>query len=77
MGFFRTVCALVAVSAGVFYLTSASNLSDNGSWSLIGITFVSSLFWVLLGGRGTKPIRKNVARLVTDDVDDEVVDDLT
>ena len=27
----------------------------------------------LLGGRGTKPIRKNVARLVTDDVDDDVV----
>lgn len=74
MGFFRTVCALVAVSAGVFYLTSASNLSDNGSWSLIGITFVSSLFWVLLGGRGTKPDRKNVAKLVTDDVDDDVVE---
>lgn len=74
MGFFRTVCALVAVSAGVFYLTSASNLSDNGSWSLIGITFVSALFWVLLGGRGTKPNRKNTAKLVTDGVDDDDVE---
>ncbi|MEC8540253.1 MAG: hypothetical protein VXY53_00230 [Candidatus Thermoplasmatota archaeon] len=74
MGFFRAVCALVAVSAGVFYLTSASNLSDNGSWSLIGITFVSALFWVLLGGRGTKPNRKNTAKLVTDGVDDDDVE---
>ena len=50
------------------------NLSDNGSWSLIGITFVSALFWVLLGGRGTKPNRKNTAKLVTDGVDDDDVE---
>ena len=52
MGFLRTVCALVAASAGIFYLTSASSLSSDGRWSLIGVTFVSALLWVLLGGRG-------------------------
>ena len=54
MGFLRTVCALVAASAGIFYLTSASSLSSDGRWSLIGVTFVSALLWVLLGGRGVK-----------------------
>jgi len=54
MGFLRTVCALVAASAGIFYLTSASSLSSDGKWSLIGVTFVSALLWVLLGGRGVK-----------------------
>ena len=54
MGFFRTTCALVAASAGIFYLTSASSLSDNGKWSLIGVTFLASLGWVMLGGRGVK-----------------------
>ena len=54
MGFFRTLCGLVAASAGIFYLTSASSLSDNGSWTLIGITFGATLVWVLLGGRGVK-----------------------
>ena len=52
--FLRTVCALVAASAGIFYLTSASSLSSDGRWSLIGVTFVSALLWVLLGGRGVK-----------------------
>ena len=54
MGFLRTLCGLVAVSAGIFYLTSASSLSDNGSWTLIGITFGATFVWVLLGGRGVK-----------------------
>ena len=54
MGFLRTVCALVAASAGIFYLTSASSLSSDGRWSLIGVTFISALLWVLLGGRGVK-----------------------
>ena len=54
MVFLRTVCALVAASAGIFYLTSASSLSSDGRWSLIGVTFVSALLWVLLGGRGVK-----------------------
>jgi hypothetical protein len=58
MGFLRTLCGLVAVSAGIFYLTSASNLSDNGKWSLIGITFVATFGWVLLGGRGVKTVSK-------------------
>ena len=54
MGFLRTLCGLVAASAGIFYLTSASSLSDNGSWTLIGITFGATFAWVLLGGRGVK-----------------------
>jgi hypothetical protein len=54
MGFLRTLCGLVAASAGIFYLTSASSLSDNGSWILIGITFGATFVWVLLGGRGVK-----------------------
>ena len=54
MGFLRTLCGLVAASAGIFYLTSASSLSDNGSWTLIGITFGATFAWVLLGGRGIK-----------------------
>jgi hypothetical protein len=54
MGFLRTLCGLVAASAGIFYLTSASSLSDNGSWILIGITFSATFVWVLLGGRGVK-----------------------
>ncbi len=51
MGFLRTMCGLVALSAGLFYLTSASSLSDNGKWILIGITFASASSWVLIGGR--------------------------
>ena len=54
MGFLRTLCGLVAASAGIFYLTSASSLSDSGSWTLIGITFGATFAWVLLGGRGVK-----------------------
>ncbi|DAC30480.1 MAG TPA: hypothetical protein D7H81_02810 [Candidatus Poseidoniales archaeon] len=66
MGFFRTVCALVAASAGIFYLTSASSLSSDGKWSLIGVTFVASLMWVLLGGRGVKNNSRNRAETSTD-----------
>ena len=77
MGFLRTVCALVAASAGIFYLTSASSLSSDGRWSLIGVTFVSALLWVLLGGRGVK--NDSASRLKTasnevepDDSEDEL-----
>ena len=79
MGFFRTLCGLVAASAGIFYLTSASSLSDNGSWSLIGITFGATLVWVLLGGRGVKPKSQigtvqpagTVPELTTDETEEE------
>ena len=77
MGFLRTVCALVAASAGIFYLTSASSLSSDGRWSLIGVTFVSALLWVLLGGRGVK--NDSASRVKTasnevepDDPEDEI-----
>ena len=77
MGFLRTVCALVAASAGIFYLTSASSLSSDGRWSLIGVTFVSALLWVLLGGRGVKndsPSRVKTAsnEVEPDDSEDEI-----
>ena len=77
MGFLRTVCALVAASAGIFYLTSASSLSSDGRWSLIGVTFVSALLWVLLGGRGVKndsaPRLKTASNEVEpDDSEDEI-----
>ena len=82
MGFLRTLCGLVAVSAGIFYLTSASNLSDNGKWSLIGITFVATFGWVLLGGRGVKTVNKvsnqeeiTVASEDVVDSEDEIISD--
>jgi len=82
MGFLRTLCGLVAASAGIFYLTSASNLSDNGKWSLIGITFVATFGWVLLGGRGVKTVSKvtnqeeiTVASEEVVDSEDEIISD--
>tara|TARA_B100000965_G_scaffold405992_1_gene442322 strand:- start:1048 stop:1944 length:897 start_codon:yes stop_codon:yes gene_type:complete len=74
MGFLRTLCGLVAASAGIFYLTSASNLSDNGKWSLIGITFVATFGWVLLGGRGVKPVNKVTNQEEITVASDDVVD---
>ena len=54
MGFVRTLSGLIAISAGLFYLTSASSLSNDGKWLLIGITFSFMLIWVLLGGRSSQ-----------------------
>ena len=79
MGFLRTLCGLVALSAGIFYLTAASSLSDNGSWSLIGITFGATFAWVLLGGRGAKKPTQVQAALpvsdLTEEVDEEIATD--
>lgn len=77
MGFLRTVCALVAASAGIFYLTSASSLSSDGRWSLIGVTFVSALLWVLLGGRGVKNdsasrVKTTSNQVESDDSEEEI-----
>ena len=52
MGFARTVIGLIALTSGFFYLTSASSLTDNGKWTLIGVTFAFTTIWVLMGGRG-------------------------
>lgn len=69
MGFLRTMCGLVALSAGLFYLTSASSLSDDGKWILIGITFASASSWVLIGGRPGAPRNHNsVAQDATEDL---------
>ena len=75
MGFLRTMCGLVALSAGLFYLTSASSLSDDGKWILIGITFASASSWVLIGGRPGTPRNNNS---VTQDATEDLVlnDDL-
>ena len=58
-------------------MTSASSLSSDGRWSLIGVTFVSALLWVLLGGRGVK--NDSASRVKTasnevepDDSEDEI-----
>ena len=56
-GFFERFVDL-SLQVRYFHFTSASSLSDNGSWSLIellGATFA----WVLLGGRGVKPKHKS------------------
>ena len=71
MGFLRTVCALVAASAGLFSLTSASSLSSDGRWSLIGVTFVSALLWVLLGGRGVKNNSTSRVKTVSNEVESD------
>ena len=71
MGFFRTICALVAASAGIFYLTSASSLSSDGKWSLIGVTFIASLMWVLLGGRRVKNSPSKREKTPTDTAQEE------
>ena len=71
MGFLRTMCGLVALSAGLFYLTSASSLSDDGKWILIGLTFVSASSWVLVGGRPESV--KNYNLVAQDNTEDQVL----
>ena len=70
MGFLRTMCGLVAFSAGLFYLTSASSLSDNGKWILIGLTFASASTWVLIG---SKPVNAQSHNLVAQDDAEDLV----
>ncbi len=78
MGFLRTMCGLVALSAGLFYLTSASSLSDDGKWILIGLTFASASSWVLIGGRPDGAQNQTVTaqdysdvQVSSEDLDDE------
>ena len=73
MGFLRTMCGLVALSAGLFYLTSASSLSDDGKWILIGITFASASSWVLIGGRPGAVQNQNL--VAQDNIEDLVSSD--
>jgi len=65
------MCGLVALSAGLFYLTSASSLSDDGKWILIGLTFVSASSWVLVGGRPESV--KNYNLVAQDNTEDQVL----
>lgn len=73
MGFLRTMCGLVALSAGLFYLTSASSLSDDGKWILIGLTFASASTWVLIGSSPVNTQSHNL--VVQDDAEDLVLSD--
>lgn len=73
MGFLRTMCGLVALSAGLFYLTSASSLSDDGKWILIGLTFASASTWVLIGSSPVNAQSHNL--VVQDDAEDLVLSD--
>lgn len=73
MGLLRTMCGLVALSAGLFYLTSASSLSDDGAWILIGITFASTSAWVLIGGEPR--VAQNQTLVAQDNTEDLVSSD--
>jgi hypothetical protein len=67
------MCGLVALSAGLFYLTSASSLSDDGKWILIGLTFASASTWVLIGN---SPVNAQTHNLVAQgDAEDLVLSD--
>ena len=60
MGFARNVTGLIALSCGLYYLTSASSLTDNGKWTLIGITFLFTTLWVMMGNRSPRSAQISV-----------------
>tara|TARA_B100000614_G_C14518439_1_gene481572 strand:+ start:119 stop:1039 length:921 start_codon:yes stop_codon:yes gene_type:complete len=60
MGFARNVTGLIALSCGLYYLTSASSLTDNGKWTLIGITFLFTTLWVMMGNRSPRSTQISV-----------------
>ena len=66
MGFARTVTGLIAITSGIYYMTSASSLPDNGKWTLIGITFAFSVIWVMMGNRNSSTT--NVVKSYSQDV---------
>ena len=71
MGLLRNLSGLTTVSLGVFYLTSASNLSDDGAWIIIGAIFLSSCVWVFSGGNK----RKQISRIASKSATQEVTED--
>ena len=71
MGFARNVIGLLAVSCGLYYLTSASSLTDNGKWTLIGATFFLTIVWVLMGNRTPNRITVSTTNQQESEAQDE------
>ena len=77
MGFARNVSALIALSCGLYYLTSASSLTDDGKWTLIGITFLFTIIWVMLGNRSPRRVPVPVSQeqeVESQDEEEEIVE---
>lgn len=71
MGLLRNLSGLTTLSLGVFYLTSASSLSNDGAWLIIGAIFLSSCVWVFSGGNK----RKQIPRIASKSAKQEVVEE--
>lgn len=76
MGLLRNLSGLSTVSLGVFYLTSASNLSDDGAWMIIGAIFLSTCIWIFSGGKKASQIprtsRTSAKAEVLEDKEDSI-----
>ena len=71
MGLLRNLSGLTTLSLGVFYLTSASSLSNDGAWMIIGAIFLSTCVWVFSGGNK----RKQIPRIASKSTKQEVVEE--
>ena len=71
MGLLRNLSGLITLSLGVFYLTSASSLSNDGAWMIIGAIFLSTSVWVFSGGNK----RKQIPRIASKAAKQEVVEE--
>ena len=71
MGLLRNLSGLTTLSLGVFYLTSASSLSNDGAWMIIGTIFLSTCVWVFSGGNK----RKQIPRIASKSAKQEVVEE--
>ena len=71
MGLLRNLSGLTTLSLGVFYLTSASSLSNDGAWIIIGAIFLSTFVWVFSGGNK----RKQIPRIASKSAKQEVVEE--
>ena len=71
MGLLRNLSGLTTLSLGVFYLTSASSLSNDGAWMIIGAIFLSTCVWVFSGGNK----RKQIPRIANKSAKQEVVEE--
>ena len=71
MGLLRNLSGLTTLSLGVFYLTSASSLSNDGAWLIISAIFLSTCVWVFSGGNK----RKQIPRIASKSAKQEVVEE--
>ena len=77
MGFARNVTGLIALSCGLYYLTSASSLTDDGKWTLIGITFLFTIIWVMMGNRSPRRVPTNTTiqqEIASTEEEEEIVE---